>query len=184
MHNVYVKYIQLLLGKLVLFHAYDQVAFRVYLYWAQDTIEGISFARDLLVTVNPVSFPLMFLCFEIEIGFLNLPQLMFQVVFKQGIFNLQQSITMNSTLWVNLMCLSAKISLKSPTALRVIWILVGNCPTRVTSISRPDLLSWHRPHTSLEALFAIMVDINHICFCIFIHAIKQIKGELCVPHEE
>ena len=37
------------LCKLVMFHAYDQVAFHVYLYWTQDTIEGISFARDLLV---------------------------------------------------------------------------------------------------------------------------------------
>ena len=72
-----------------MFHACDQVAVHVYLYWIQDTIEGISkFAWDLLVIVNPVSSPLMFFCFEIEIGFLNLPQLMFQVVFRQGIFNL------------------------------------------------------------------------------------------------
>ena len=51
-----------------MFHAYGQVAVQVYLYWTQDTIEGISFAWDLLVTakVNPVSSPLMFLCFEIE----------------------------------------------------------------------------------------------------------------------
>ena len=39
-----------------------------------NSIEGISCARDILVTVNPVSSPLMFSCFEIEIGFLNLPQ--------------------------------------------------------------------------------------------------------------
>ena len=78
------------LCKLVMFHAYDQVAVHVYLYWTQDTIEGISFARDILVTVNTVSSLLsMFLCFEIEIWFLNLPQSMFQVVFRQGIFNLQ-----------------------------------------------------------------------------------------------
>ena len=37
-----------------------------------NSIECISFARDLLVTVNPVSSPLMFSCFEIEIGFLKL----------------------------------------------------------------------------------------------------------------
>ena len=41
-----------------MFHAYDQVAVHVYLYWTQDTIEGKSFARDLLVTVNTVSSPL------------------------------------------------------------------------------------------------------------------------------
>ena len=29
----------------------------------------------------------------------------------------------------------------------LIWILAGNCLTMVTSISRHDLLSWHRPHT-------------------------------------
>ena len=58
------------LCKLVIFHAYDQVAVHVYLYWTQDTIEGISFARDLLVTVNTVSSLLsMSLCFEIEIWF-------------------------------------------------------------------------------------------------------------------
>ena len=72
-----------------MFHAYDQVALHIYLYWTQDTIEGIAFARDLLVTLNPVSSPLIFLCFEIEILFLNLPQLMFQVVFRQGIFSHQ-----------------------------------------------------------------------------------------------
>ena len=75
--------------KLVMFHAYDQVAVHVYLYWTQDTIEDISFARNLLVTVNTVSSPAYSVCFEIKIWLLNLPQSMFQVVFRQGIFNLQ-----------------------------------------------------------------------------------------------
>ena len=30
---------------------------------------------------------------------------------------------------------------------------------------------------SLEALFAIIVNINHIYFCIFIHVIKLMKGK-------
>ena len=83
----------------------------------------------------------------------------------------------------------------------VIWILAGNCLTMVTSISRHDLLSWHRPHTKNIKSFCnyvtsidvnqfgsficyIMIDINHICFCIFIHAIKLMKDKLSVPHEE
>ena len=36
---------------------------------------------------------------------------------------------------------------------------------------------------SFEALFTIMIDINHICFCISILAIKLIKGKLSVPQE-
>ena len=83
----------------------------------------------------------------------------------------------------------------------VIWILTGNCLTMVTSISRHDLLSWHRPHTKNIKSFCyyvtsidvnqfesficyIMIDINHICVCIFIHAIKLMKDKLSVPHEE
>ena len=82
-----------------------------------------------------------------------------------------------------------------------IWILAGNCLTRVTSISRHDLLSWHRPHTKNIKSFCyyvtsidvnqfgsficyIMIDINHICFCIFMHVIKLMKDKLSVPHEE
>ena len=84
-------------------------------------------------------------------------------------------------------------------ALRVIWILAGNWLTMVTSISRHDLLSWHRPHTKniksfcdyvmaidvnqFEISFEI-ININHICFCIFIHAIKLMKGKLSVTHED
>ena len=30
---------------------------------------------------------------------------------------------------------------------------------------------------SLEALFAIIININHIYFCIFIHVIKLMKGK-------
>ena len=102
-----------------------------------NSIEGISFARDLLVTVNPVSSPVMFSCFEIEIGFLNLPQLMFQVVFRHefsliGKFNVYICETLSPTTVV---------------AVGVIWILAGNWLTMVTSISRYVLLSWHRPHT-------------------------------------
>ena len=144
-----------------------------------NSIEGISFARDLLVTVNPVSSPLMFSCFEIEIGFSNLPHLMFQVAFRQGIFNLQESITMNSALLVNLTCMSAKLSVKSPgwkaqlAAIGVIWISAGNWLTVVTSISRHDLLSWHRPHTK-----------NIKSFCNYVMAIdvNQFWSFICYNH--
>ena len=37
---------------------------------------------------------------------------------------------------------------------------------------------------SLEALFAIVININHIYLCIFIHAIEHMKGKLSVPHED
>ena len=40
-----------------MFHAHDQVAVQVYSYRTQDKIESKSFARDHLVTVNPVSSP-------------------------------------------------------------------------------------------------------------------------------
>ena len=33
---------------------------------------------------------------------------------------------------------------------------------------------------SLEALFAIVININHIYFCIFTHAIEHMKGKLSV----
>ena len=34
---------------------------------------------------------------------------------------------------------------------------------------------------SLEALFAIIININHIYFCIFIHVIKRMKGKRKCP---
>ena len=34
---------------------------------------------------------------------------------------------------------------------------------------------------SLEALFAIIININHIYFCIFIHVIKLMKGKRKCP---
>ena len=37
---------------------------------------------------------------------------------------------------------------------------------------------------SLEALFAIIININHIYFCIFIHVIKLMKGNVSLPHED
>ena len=50
-------------------YAYDQMAPQVYLCCTQDTIESISFAQDLLVTVTTPLHPNlaqpMFLCFEI-----------------------------------------------------------------------------------------------------------------------
>ena len=184
-----------------MFHAYDHVAVHVYLYWTQDTIEGISFARDLLVTVNTVSSLLsMFLCFEIEIWFLNLPQNVpsglqarnFQSsVIHHHEFSLIGKLNVYTCIWQTLF--------EKPNW--VIWILAGHCLTMVTSISRHDLLSWHRPHTKNIKSFCnyvtsidvnqfgsficyIMIDINHICFCIFIHAIKLMKDKLSVPHEE
>ena len=115
------------------------------------------------------------ICFEIEIGFLNLPQFMFQEVFRQGIVNLQESITMYSALLVNLMCISVKLSLKSPaTALRVIWILAGNCLTMVTSISRHDFLSWHRPHTK---------NIKSMCNYVMTIAVNQFGSSICYNYQ-
>ena len=84
---------------------------------------------------------------------------------------------MNSALLVNLTCISAKLSVKSPgrkaqlAAIGVIWISAGNWLTVVTSISRHDLLSWHRPHTKNVKSFCnyvMAIDVNQfgsfICY--------------------
>ena len=39
------------------------------------------------------------------------------------------------------------------------------------------IMQWQLMSTSLEAFFAIMIEINHICFCIVIHVIKLIKDK-------
>ena len=52
-----------------------------------------------------------------------------------------------------------------------IWILAGNCPTRMTSISRHGLLSWHRPHTKNIKSFSnyvMAIDVNQFgCFILY-----------------
>ena len=118
--------------------------------------EGISFARDLLVTVNLVSSPLMFSCFEIEIGFLNLPN------------GLQTSNLQSSVIHHHEFSLSGKFNVyiyekAQLAAIGVIWILAGNWLTMVTSISRHDLLSWHRPHNKNVKSFSnyvMAIDVN------------------------
>ena len=190
------------LRKWVMFRAYDQVAVHVYLYWTQDTIEGISFARDLLVTVNTVSSLLsMFLCFEIKkmvfkLTTIDVPSGLQARNFQSSVihhheFSLIGKFNVYTCIWETLF--------EKPNW--VIWILAGNCLTIVTSFSRHELLSWHRAHTKNIKSFRnyvtsidvnqfgsficyIMIDINHICFCIFIHAIKLMKDKLNVPHEE
>ena len=139
-----------------------------------NSIEGISFARDLLVTVNPVSSPLMFSCFEIEMVFK-----LTTIDVPSGLQtrNFQSSVIHHHEFSLNLTCVSAKLSVKSPgwkaqlAAIRVIWISAGNWLTVVTSISRHDLLSWHRPHTKNVKSFCnyvMAIDVNQfgsfICY--------------------
>ena len=137
-----------------------------------NSIEGISFARDLLVTVNTASSPLMFSCFEIEIGFLNLPQLMFQMVFRQR--NFQSSVIHHhefSLIGKFNVYICETLSPTTVAAVGVIWILAGNWLTMVTSISRSVSLSWHRPHTKNVKSFCnyvMAIDVNQfgsfICY--------------------
>ena len=190
------------LCNLVIFHAYDQVAVHVYLYWTQETIEGISFTRDLLVTVNTISSLLsMFFMFwnrnlVFKLTTIDVPGGLQARNFPSPVihhheFSLIGKFNVYTCIWETLY--------EKPNW--VIWILAGNCLTMVTSISRHDLPSWHRPYTKNIKSFCnyvtsidvnqfgsficyIMIDINHICFCIFIHAIKLMKDKLSVPHEE
>ena len=79
-----------------------------------NSIEGISFARDLLVTVNPVSSPLMFSWnWVFQLTTIEVPS---DLQTRNFQFSVIQSITMSSVLLVNLMCISAKLSVKSPTS--------------------------------------------------------------------
>ena len=79
-----------------------------------NSIEGISFARDLLVTVNPVSSPLMFSWnWVFKLTTIEVPS---DLQTRNFQFSVIQSITMSSALLVNLMCISAKLSVKSPTS--------------------------------------------------------------------
>ena len=91
--------------------------------------------------------------------------------------NFQSSVIHHNEFSLNLTCISAKLSVKSPgwkaqlAAIGVIWISVGNWPTVVTSISRHDLLSWHRPHTKNVKSFCnyvMAIDVNQfgsfICY--------------------
>ena len=43
------------------------------------------------------------------------------------------------------------------------------------------IMLWQLMSISLEALFAIIININHIYFCIFIHVIKLMKGKRKCP---
>ena len=91
--------------------------------------------------------------------------------------NFQSSVIHHHEFSLNLTCRSAKLSVKSPgwkvqlAAIGVIWISAGNWLTVVTSISRHDLLSWHRPHTKNVKSFCnyvMAIDVNQfgsfICY--------------------
>ena len=188
------------LCKLVMFHAYDQVAVHVYLYWTQDTIEGISFARDLFGYRKhrfiPTHYVFMFWNRNLVFKFttIDVPSGLHAKNFQSSVihhheFSLFGKFNVYTCIWETLF--------EKPNW--AIWILAGNCLTMVTSISRHDLLP--RPHTKNIKSFCnyvtsidvnqfgsfisyMMIDINHICFCTFIHAIKLMKDKLSVPHEE
>ena len=90
--------------------------------------------------------------------------------------NFHSSVIHHHEFSLNLTCISAKLSVKSPgwtaqlAAIGVIWISAGNWLTVVTSISRHDLLSWHRPHTK-----------NVKSFCNYVRAIdvNQFGSFIC-----
>ena len=91
--------------------------------------------------------------------------------------NFQSPVIHHHEFSLNLTCISAKLSVKSPgwkaqlAAIGVIWISAGNWLTVVTSISRHNLLSWHRPHTKIVKSFCnyvMAIDVNQfgsfICY--------------------
>ena len=94
-----------------------------------NSIEGISFARDLLVTVNPVSSPLNVFMFWNR-NFFKLTTI--DVPSGLQTRNFQSSVIHHHEFSLNLTCISAKLSVKSPgwkaqlAAIGVIWISAGN----------------------------------------------------------
>ena len=123
------------LCKLVMFHAYDQMAVHVYLYWTQDTIEGISFARDLFGYCKhrfiPTQYVFMFwnrnLIFKLTT--IDVPSGLRARNFQSSVihhheFSLIGKFDVYTCIWETLF--------EKPNW--VIWILAGNCLTMVTSI--------------------------------------------------
>ena len=101
-----------------------------------NSIEGISFARDLLVTVNPRFIPTYVFMFWNR----NLVFKLTTIDVPGGLQtrNFQSSVIHHHEFNLNLTCISAKLSVKSPgwkaqlAAIGAIWISAGNWLTVVT----------------------------------------------------